>query len=143
MWTSAGDVAAGFFDMDCEAVEFLGIAGRDERIALLIDDAEVRAMTQQTLTVLGYDVELVDSGEMVSADGETVGFDLAVVDADNSQDLIEMVDDLRRNSSVRVLALTARNIAELDERHQLRKPFSLVELAGGVRGVLDGETGSG
>ena len=115
----------------------------DERIALLIDDAEVRAMTQQTLTVLGYDVERVESVETARDDGDTVGFDLAVVDADNSQELIALVDELRRGSSVRVLALTARNIVELDDRHQLRKPFSLVELASGVRGVLDGESASG
>jgi signal transduction histidine kinase/CheY-like chemotaxis protein len=114
----------------------------DERIALMIDDAEMRAMTQQTLSVLGYDVQRVSAGDMAQDDGTAVDFDLAVVDADDSQDLIALVEELRRNSCVRVLALTARNIAELDRRNQLHKPFSLIELANGVRDVLDGESGS-
>jgi len=115
----------------------------DERIALLIDDAEMRAMTQQTLTVLGYDVQHSSSLEIARNDKRSDGFDLVVIDADNREDLVAMVDNLSRTSRARVLALTARNITELDQEAQLRKPFSLIELAGGVRGVLDGESVSG
>ncbi|MGD2168072.1 MAG: ATP-binding protein, partial [Gammaproteobacteria bacterium] len=115
----------------------------DERIALLIDDAEVRAMTQQTLTVLGYDVDRVSRDDIVNADSNAATWDLAVVDADNCENLVALVADLRSNSSMRVLALTARKLPELGQDIQLRKPFSLVELAGGVRGVLDGESVSG
>lgn len=111
----------------------------DERIAIMIDDVEVRAMTQQTLAALGYDAQRVSSEDIVS-DARSEQFDLAVVDADDSQDPKSMVDDLQRRSSVPVLALTTRKLAELDQSIQLRKPFSLIELAGGVRGVLDGDS---
>lgn len=115
----------------------------EERIALLIDDVEVRAMTQQTLAVLGYDVQRASIEELSRDSADSARFDLVVVDAANSADLHAQVVDLRNRFGVPVLALTARKVSELDQKIQLRKPFSLVELASGVRGVLDGEPVSG
>jgi signal transduction histidine kinase len=115
----------------------------NEHIALYIDDAEVRAMTQQTLTVLGYDVRHVGSGEIPRERADMERFDLVIIDADEFGDVVSLVGELQRKGSVRVLALSARTLPALDNELQLRKPFSLIELACSVRAILDGETVSG
>ena len=111
----------------------------DEKVLLVIEDAEVRAMTQQTLAVLGYDVLIMSRDELTAVRDEDIA--VAVVDAQGCPDIVELTQAVRDNTPhTKVLVLTPGRIRELDSRMQLRKPFSLAELAGSVRQTLDGES---
>ena len=95
----------------------------EERIAILVKDSEVRAMTQQTLSVLGYDVKHIESADPASEGMAMQQFDLAVIDADSREELLSLVSALRDSVQDKVLALTAMAVPELAEEQQLRKPF--------------------
>ena len=124
-------------------------AARGEKILLVEDQADVRAITVNILNDLGYDVTEASHGrEALELLQHTQGFDLVLSDillpgGMSGLDIAADAGRLRPNLPFLFISgyaddiLTERNLAD-DDIRLLRKPFTKISLAQNLRAVLDG-----
>ncbi len=114
----------------------------EEAIVLSMADREILAMTQQCLSVLGYQVSTCESVSQIPTAISDESVELVVVDGKAADDVDAMLMRLQKaKSGVKVLVLTSSASETYRSSRSLRKPFSLAELAVAVRATLDGEPG--
>ena len=129
------------------------LEGKGERIMIVEDQAEVRAIAKELLLTNGYSVFVVSSAKeaMELFERENGKFDLVFSDVvlpDRSG--IRMVQDLLKRGKFKVLITSGYTdekahwdfIKENNFRF-LHKPYAVRDLLQAVRGVLDGGGGGG
>ena len=129
-------------------VEAGAIPRRRPRILLVEDDARVREVFQQTLTIAGYDVVAAADGEEALAAYAAVPADLIITDLMMPRkDGVETIRGLQdRHPVPKVIAVTAARgrfnrltaARHVGAHHTLVKPFGMTDLLTAVRDVLAG-----
>lgn len=115
-----------------------------EKLLLVDDDADVRAIVSQVLTELGYSVREADGAQAALAALSGFTPDLLIVDfAMPNMNGADLVTTVRvRNSRLKILFVSGYTDSALLETAVgnavlLRKPFRPSELAAAVRTALD------
>jgi signal transduction histidine kinase len=115
----------------------MALPSGQESVVLALTDPEIRAMTEQSLTVLGYDVHACESGKPLVEVVAEYPAELAVLDGDS----VEVISRMHEKApALRFLVLGDPPQAGTERVTVLPKPFSLAELARSVRDALDGGT---
>jgi len=122
--------------------------GNSERILVVEDNADVRAVTVGRLRKLGYTVTAAENGiEATEILGADARFDLVFSDVVmTGMSGFELADWMRENTPAIPILLTsgfAEGVSQAGEPASsglriLRKPYSSTELAGALRRALDG-----
>ena len=118
--------------------------GRNARVLVVEDDAEIAGVLQRSLRMEGYDVRVSGDGEAALADARSFVPDLVVLDLGLPRlDGMEVAKRLRADDDVPILMLTARDAVEarvegLDSGADdyLVKPFERQELLARLRALL-------
>src|SRR3954447_18547036 len=118
--------------------------GRNPRVLVVEDDAEIAGVLQRSLRMEGYDVRISADGEAALADARSFVPDLVVLDLGLPRlDGMEVAKRLRADDDVPILMLTARDEVEarvegLDTGADdyLVKPFDRQELLARLRALL-------
>lgn len=108
------------------------------------DDAEIRSLVAEYLTLHGYRVSVARDGEQMRTAMETDHPDLVVLDVMlPGEDGLSLCRDLRARSNLPVIMLTARREEidriigiEMGADDYLGKPFNPRELLARIKGVL-------
>ena len=122
------------------------LPGGNERVVVLSLDEELRVTIRQTLEVLGYSVRIATGVEDMfdALRGEKVH--LLMVDGLGRADTDVLIRARAIRPGLKVMVTT--DATRTGERipaagvGMLAKPFSLADLAGGVRAILDGGVGT-
>ncbi len=118
----------------------------DERVVVLALDEELRAMIHQTLEVLGYGVRLTSGVEDMFEALRAEEAQLLMVDGLGRADADVLIRARAIRPGLKIMVTT--DATRVGERFPatgvgvLAKPFSLADLAGAVRGILDAPTGA-
>jgi signal transduction histidine kinase len=117
-----------------------------ERVVVLALDEELRATIRQTLEVLGYSVRIASGVEDMLDALRAEEAQLLMVDGLGRADTDVLIRARAIRPGLKVLVTTdatrtGERIAAADIG-MLVKPFSLADLAGGVRAILDGGVGT-
>lgn len=115
-----------------------------ERILVVDDEASILQLLSYNLTRAGYEVVTAESGEEGLRVAKRERFDLLLLDVMlPGMDGFEVCKELRKNSAVPILLLTARGEEidrvigfELGADDYVTKPFSPRELLGRVKAIL-------
>jgi DNA-binding response OmpR family regulator len=118
--------------------------GRNPRVLVVEDDAEIAGVLQRSLRMEGYDVRVSSDGEAALADARSFVPDLVVLDLGLPRlDGMEVARRLRADDDVPILMLTARDAVDarvegLDTGADdyLIKPFERQELLARLRALL-------
>ena len=114
------------------------------RVLVVEDDREIRALMQSSLSVEGFEVQtavsLSEAGAMLAHDPpDVIVLDLGLPDGDGA----ELVDQVRRHSSIPVIVVSARHqeaqkirLLDAGADDYLTKPFSVAELLARIRVAL-------
>jgi DNA-binding NtrC family response regulator len=122
------------------------LAGGNERVVVLALDEALRATIHQTLEVLGYGVRLASGVEDMLDALRADDAQLLVVDGLGRADADVLIRARAIRPGLKIMVTT--DATRAGERFpaagvaMLAKPFSLADLAGAVRGALDGPTGT-
>jgi signal transduction histidine kinase/CheY-like chemotaxis protein len=116
----------------------MALPSGQEVVVLALADSEIRVMTEQSLSVLGYRVHTCGTAPELAAAINEHRAELVVIDAEIvSRD--DLVSTLREQvAALKFLVLGEEPSAGADSVTVLQKPFSLAELARSVRDALDG-----
>ena len=118
----------------------------DERVVVLALDEELRATIHQTLEVLGYGVRLASGVEDMFEVLRAEEVQLLMVDGLGRADADVLIRARAIRPGLKIMVTT--DATRVGERFQapgvgmLAKPFSLADLAGAVRGILDAPSGA-
>jgi two-component system, OmpR family, response regulator MprA len=118
--------------------------GRNPRVLVVEDDAEIAGVLQRSLRMEGYDVRISGDGEVALTDARSFVPDLVVLDLGLPRlDGMEVARRLRAEDDVPILMLTARDAVDsrvegLDSGADdyLIKPFERQELLARLRALL-------
>jgi DNA-binding response OmpR family regulator len=118
--------------------------GRNPRVLVVEDDAEIAGVLQRSLRMEGYDVRLAEDGVAALDQAHAFLPDLVVLDLGLPRlDGIDVARELRSRDDVPILMLTARDAVEsrvegLDSGADdyLVKPFERQELLARLRALL-------
>jgi signal transduction histidine kinase/CheY-like chemotaxis protein len=122
------------------------LPGGNERVVVLALDEALRATIRQTLEVLGYGVRLASGVEDMLHALRAEEAQLLVVDGLGKADADVLIRARAIRPALKIMVTT--DATRAGERFAaagvglLAKPFSLADLAGAVRGTLDGATGA-
>ncbi|MEO8466110.1 MAG: ATP-binding protein [Gammaproteobacteria bacterium] len=122
------------------------LPGGDERVVVLALDEELRTTIRQTLEVLGYAVHIASGVEDMLDALHAADAQLLLVDGLGRADTDVLIRARAIRPGLKVLVTT--DSTREGERilaagvGMLSKPFSLADLAGGVRAALDGGAGT-
>jgi len=118
----------------------------NERVVVLALDEELRVTIRQTLEVLGYSVRIASGVEDMLEGLRGEDAQLLMVDGLGRADADVLIRARAAQPGLRILVTS--DATRAGERFpaagvgMLVKPFSLADLAGAVRGALDGPTGA-
>jgi signal transduction histidine kinase/CheY-like chemotaxis protein len=115
----------------------MALPSGQEVILLALADAEIRTMTEQSLSVLGYSVHVCDDEDVATAIVKHAA-QLVVLDGSVAHQPREVEAILRTDAGPKTLMLGNETGVHADGVAVLQKPFSLAQLARSVRDTLDG-----
>ncbi len=119
----------------------------DERILIVDDDAEQRALAKKLLTHLGYEVFSTSSGRKAQRVVHNNDFDLIVMDMilEDEMDGLDSIEAILKQKPQQRFVIAsgyseserAKKAQKLTDAPYLTKPYSLNEIAHAIRSVLD------